>query len=34
VTGHANSEPVAKALHSLERIALSVRVLGSYPIAT
>jgi chorismate mutase/prephenate dehydratase len=34
VTGHASSEPVAKALESLERIALSVRVLGSYPIAT
>lgn len=34
VTGHASSEPVAKALASLERIALSVRVLGSYPIAT
>ena len=34
VTGHASSEPVAKALQSLERIALSVRVLGSYPIAT
>jgi chorismate mutase / prephenate dehydratase len=34
VTGHASSEPVARALHSLERIALSVRVLGSYPIAT
>ena len=34
VTGHASSEPVARALQSLERIALSVRVLGSYPIAT
>lgn len=34
VTGHASSEPVARALESLERIALSVRVLGSYPIAT
>lgn len=34
VTGHASEEPVAKALKSLERIALSVHVLGSYPIAT
>jgi chorismate mutase/prephenate dehydratase len=34
VTGHASSEPVSKALASLEKIALSVRVLGSYPIAT
>ncbi|HYC55672.1 MAG TPA: prephenate dehydratase [Candidatus Binatia bacterium] len=34
VTGHAVDEPVAKALASLERIALSVKVLGSYPIAT
>lgn len=34
VTGHASEEPVARALQSLERIALSVHVLGSYPIAT
>lgn len=34
VTGHSSSDPVAKALASLEKIALSVRVLGSYPIAT
>jgi len=34
VSGHASEEPVAKALASLERIALSVKVLGSYPVAT
>lgn len=33
VTGHASDVPVAKALESLGRIALSVKVLGSYPIA-
>jgi len=33
VTGHATDEPVARALASLERIALSVKVLGSYPIS-
>lgn len=33
VNGHANDEPVARALESLQRIALSVKVLGSYPVA-
>ncbi|MBI5506278.1 MAG: prephenate dehydratase [Deltaproteobacteria bacterium] len=33
VSGHANDAPVAKALESLQRIALSVKVLGSYPMA-
>jgi chorismate mutase/prephenate dehydratase len=34
VGGHATDAPVAKALESLERVALSVKVLGSYPIAS
>jgi len=32
VSGHAGDAPVAKALESLQRIALSVKVLGSYPV--
>jgi len=33
VSGHAGDAPVARALESLQRIALSVKVLGSYPMA-
>ncbi len=33
VSGHVCDAPVAKALDSLRRIALSVKVLGSYPMA-
>jgi chorismate mutase/prephenate dehydratase len=32
VTGHRDDEAVARALRSVERIALSVKVLGSYPV--
>ncbi len=33
VTGHVNDRSVERALRSVERLALSVKVLGSYPIA-
>ena len=34
VSGHAESEPVARALRALSRVAISVHVLGSYPVGT
>jgi chorismate mutase/prephenate dehydratase len=32
VSGHCDEEPVAKALAAVQRLALSVKVLGSYPV--
>lgn len=34
VTGHVADEAVARALASIERFALQVRILGSYPVAS